>query len=292
MSDGPSREWLGLALGTAGVTIFSLTLPMTRLAVAELPAEVVGLGRTIPAAAVAIFYLAITCARWPTSHEWKLLAVAASGVVFGFPLFSALAMREVDASHGGVVLALLPLLTAAAGATLGGERPSRAFWLYAVAGALTVVAFAFWRSRGGVETGDVYLLIAAVLAAAGYAVGAVASRTMPGAHVISWALVVSVPALIPVGIWLWPRVNWNASAVAWGGFLYGALLSQFWGFFFWYKGLALGGIARVSQVQLLQTFLTLGFAALLLGERVDATMLGFAVLTVFWVWRGRAARVR
>jgi drug/metabolite transporter (DMT)-like permease len=200
MSDRPSREWLGLALGAAGVMIFSLTLPMTRLAVAELPAEVVGLGRTIPAAAVAVLYLLVTRARWPVAREWMPLAVAASGVVFGFPLFSALAMREVDASHGGVVLALLPLLTAAAGAILGGERPSFSFWLYAIAGAVTVVVFALWRSKGGIEIGDVYLLVAATLAAIGYAVGAVTSRSMPGAHVISWALAVSIPVLIPVGV--------------------------------------------------------------------------------------------
>jgi drug/metabolite transporter (DMT)-like permease len=201
-------------------------------------------------------------------------------------------MRTVDASHGAVVLAVLPLLTAAAGALLAGERPSARFWLWAALGCFSVLAFALTRSRGGLAAGDLHLLAAALLAAVGYAVGGRLARNVPGLLVIAWALLASLPLLAAVGWWwLWPLVNLRASAVAWGCFAYVAVMSQFVGFFFWYRGLALGGVARVGQVQLLQTFFTLAASALLLGERVDVPTLVFAFATLLMVWLAQRERV-
>lgn len=284
------RERLGLLLGLVGVAVFSLTLPATRRAVQELSPEVVGLGRAIPAALLALIAVA-AYGRLPSRAALPAVAVCAGGVVFGFPLLSALAMRSVDASHGGVVLAVLPLFTAAAAAILAGERPSARFWLWAALGSACVVGFALLRSRGGLAAGDLYLLAAALLAAIGYGVGGRLARDAPGLLVISWALVLSLPVLVPLGWWLWPTVNWGASVAAWACFAYVAVMSQFLGFFFWYRGLALGGVARVGQVQLLQTFLTLAAGAVLLGERVDAATLGFAALTLLFVWLARGERI-
>src|SRR3712207_5225635 len=197
-------------MGLLGVLVFSLTLPATRRAVQELAPEVAGLGRTVPAAFLALGAIAAH-RRLPGRRQLPDLAVRAAGVVFGFPLLSALAMRTVDASHGAVVLALLPLLTAAAGAILVRERPSPRFWLWAVLGSLTVVAFALLRSRGGIAAGDLYLLAASALAAVGYAAGARLARDTPGILVIAWALALSLPVLLGVAVWLWPAVNWRAS---------------------------------------------------------------------------------
>lgn len=280
-----------MLLGLLGVLVFSLTLPATRRAVQEMPAAVVGLGRAVPAGLLALAVV-LTAGRWPRRAEIPSVLACAAGVVFGFPLLSALALRTVDASHGAVVLAALPLLTAVAGALLAGERPSPRFWLWAALGSLAVLAFALSRSRGALAAGDAYLLAAAALAAVGYAVGGRLARDAPGLLVIAWALTASLPPLLVAGWWwLWPTVNWQASAAAWGCFAYVAVMSQFLGFYFWYRGLALGGVARVGQVQLLQTFFTLAASALLLGERLDASTMGFAVVTLVFVWLARRERV-
>jgi drug/metabolite transporter (DMT)-like permease len=291
-ASGASREeTAGLLMGLAGVAIFSLTLPVTRVAVAELDASFVAFGRMALAGLAAGLLLLATRARPPARAELGPLLVVAGGVVFGFPLFSTLAMREVDASHGGVVLAVLPLATAAAGALLAGERPSARFWLAAVAGAALVLAFALIRSRGGAALADLYLLLACALAAAGYAAGGRLARAMPGLRVIAWALVLSLPLSAALTLWRLPAVA-PASPAAWLAFAYVALASQFLGFYFWYGGLARGGIAKVGQVQLLQTFLTLIASALLLGERVDPVTWLFAAGVVAAVWAARGASVR
>jgi drug/metabolite transporter (DMT)-like permease len=165
------------------------------------------------------------------------------------------------------------------------------FWLWATLGGATVLAFALLRSEGELLAGDLYLLIAALLAAVGYGFGGRLARSAPGLLVIAWALSLSLPVLMPVGLWLWPAVNWQASATAWACFAYVAVMSQFLGFFFWYRGLALGGVARVGQVQLLQTFLTLAASVAFLRERIDAMTVGFALLTLLFVWLAGRARV-
>jgi drug/metabolite transporter (DMT)-like permease len=274
-----------------GVLVFSLTLPATRRAVQELAPEIVGLGRAIPAACLALVAVA-AYRRLPTRRELPAVMACAAGVVFGFPLLSAMAMRTVDASHGAVVLAVLPLLTAAAAALLAHERPSRRFWLWATLGSASVLLFATLRSRGGLALGDLYLLAASGSAAVGYAIGGRLARDVPGLLVIAWALVLSLPVLLPLGAVWWPTVNWQASGTAWACFFYVAVMSQFLGFFFWYRGLALGGIARVGQVQLLQAFFTLAASAVLLGEPLDGLTIGFACLTLLFVWLARRERTR
>jgi drug/metabolite transporter (DMT)-like permease len=126
----------------------------------------------------------------------------------------------------------------------------------------------------------------------GYAEGGRLSQTMGGQQVISWALVLSMPVLLPITIWLGWSYGVTASAKAWIGFGYVSLFSMFVGFFFWYKGLALGGIARVGQVQLLQPFLTLVGAALILGETLDARNFLFAAAVIAIVAIGRRASVK
>ncbi len=279
-------------LGAIGVTIFSLTLPFTRMAVAELNPVLVALGRAVVAAICSIGLLWWIGAPRPTSTQWRALLITSLGVVIGFPLFSSIAMRYVPASHGAIVLGILPLATALFGALRFGERPSTGFWIAALTGSALVITFALRQGDGTLHSADFALFGAVLAAAMGYAEGARLSQTMGGQQVISWALVLSLPVLLPVTLWLGWNYGVTASARAWVGFGYVSLFSMFIGFFFWYKGLALGGIARVGQVQLLQPFLTLIGATLILDEMLDASNFLFAIAVIAVVAVGRHMSIK
>jgi drug/metabolite transporter (DMT)-like permease len=287
-----TQETKGIWLGVIGVAIFSLTLPFTRVAVAELNPLLVALGRAVVAAAGSAVLLWWVDAPRPTASQWKALIITALGVVVGFPVFSSIAMRYVPASHGAVVVGILPLATALFGALRFGERPSVGFWIAAVAGSVIVVAFALWQGGGELHMADLALFAAVIAAAMGYAEGGRLSQTMGGQQVISWALVLSMPLLLPLSIWLGWHYGVSASPQAWWAFAYVSLFSMFIGFFFWYKGLALGGIARVGQVQLLQPFLTLAAAALMLGESPEVHNFLFALAVIGVVAIGRRMPIR
>jgi drug/metabolite transporter (DMT)-like permease len=281
-----SDEWKGLWLGFVGVAIFSVTLPATRVAVQGLDAVTVGLGRAVVAAVIAAVILAASRAPWPRGH-WRRLAVVALGVVVGFPLFATVAMLSVPAAHGGVMLGVLPLATSVAAAVLGRDRPSLGFWLVAIAGSGLVVGFAVIEGAGGLQAADLWLLAAVASAGVGYAVGGELARTLGPWQVICWALVASLPFILPPVLWMLPAVEWRQPWPVWAGFAYVAVFSQLVGFFAWNRGLAIGGVARVSQVQLLQLFMTLGFAWLLLGEAISGLTLAFGTAVVATVAIGR-----
>ncbi len=289
----------GMLLGFIGVAVFSQTLPFTRMAVAELDATFVALARAVIAAMLALALLAWRGAlapdQRPRGGQWPRLAVTALGVVVGFPLFSSLAMREVPASHGAIVIGLLPLATAVFAAWFGRERPSMGFWLSALAGSALVVGFAVWQGAGGLQHADWYLFAAVVAGALGYAEGGKLSRELGGLETISWALVVSMPVLLPVVLWLAVAGQSAIAAASWRAWLgmgYVSVFSMFIGFLFWYAGLAKGGVARVGQIQLLQPFLTLAGGALILAEPLDAPTIAFAVAVIAVVALGRRAAVR
>jgi len=286
-------ERTGLLLGLIGVIIFGLTLPATRASLTGLDPWFIGLGRGVVAAFAAAIVLVVTRQKWPPKKAWWPLVIASAGVVLGFPLLATLAMQYVPASHGGIILAILPLATAVAGVVLAGERPSNGFWLCSIAGTAAVLAFALIESAGanGVHTADLLLAAAVAAAAIGYAQGGVLARSIGGWQVICWALVIAAPILIALLFVTGTPINWNAPAKAWAGFIYLALFSQFLGFFAWYQGLALGGVAKVGQLQLLQTFVTLGAAALLLGEQITTIQIGFACLVIVIVAAGQKMRV-
>jgi len=283
----PHDRVRGLWFGLLGVIAFSGTLPATRLAVAAFDPVFVGLGRAVVAGALAALVLFATRSPVPPSYLLSRLAVVAAGVVVGFPLFSAWAMRTAPATHGAVLTGLLPLATAVAGAWLAHERPSRRFWLCALAGSAVVVGFALWQGAGALHAADLLLIAAVAAAAIGYAEGARLARVLGGWQVICWALVFSAPFLaLPTWRAIEPRML-DAPWTAWAGFAYVAAISMFLGFFAWYKGLALGGIGAVGQVQLLQPFLTIFAAGLLLNENVDASTFIAAFLVIVTIAVGR-----
>lgn len=283
-------ELLGLAYGFLGVLVFSLSLPATRLAVAELDATFVGLGRAIVASVLAALLLKATHQPLPARRHWGSLAIIAAGVIVGFPLFSAWAMRELPAAHGGIILGILPLATAVAGALRAGDRPSPLFWLCSSGGSALVVLFALVSAEGNLQIADLALLAAVASAAWGYAEGGQLARELGGWQVICWALVLSAPVLIgPVAVTV--QQGLQASWQAWLGFGYLSVFSMFLGFFAWYHGLAIGGVARVSQMQLLQPFLTIFASGLFLQEQIDLWTILTAFGVVLMVALGRKAPI-
>jgi len=284
----PRAARTGLLLGLLGVLAFSLTLPMTRIAVAQLDASFVAFGRMAIAGLVAAAWLLATGARRPTRAQWSPLAWTSLGIVFGFPLLSSLAMRSMPSSHGAIIVGLMSFTTALFAAWLYHDRQGARFWVCAAIGSAIVIAFALREGNATLAAGDLWMLGAVVLGALGYVVGARLAVTMGGIDVILWALVIALPITAPVAAWLAFTTALVASAPAWGGFLYVSLVSQLIGFFAWYNGLALGGIARVGQVQLLQVFFTIAFAALFFGENVDSVTWFAATAVVLSVAIGRS----
>lgn len=288
-----AQESRGLLLGLLGVAIFALTLPMTRLAVGTPEAPLmsglfIAMGRAAVAGLLSAALLLAQRAPLPARADWWPLAVTALGVVFGFPLLTSVAMRHVGAVHAAVIIGLLPLATAAVGALLHRQRPSTAFWACALLGSALVVVFALLRSGQdglALHPADLLLMAAVACAAVGYGYGARLSQRMRADAVICWALVLSLPVTLPLGALSWPRTT--LPAAAWVGFAYVAVFSMWLGFFAWYRGLALGGTVRVSQVQLAQPFMSMLFAVPLLGETLDAVSVGFGLAVLATVAIGR-----
>ena len=306
---GYSDEQRGLVYGLIGVTLFGLTLPATRLAVLELDPLFVACGRAVLGGICALTVVAVTKSPWPSrALLWPLLRYGAC-VIIGFPVLMTVAMRYVPAAHGGVILAILPLATAMAGVAVAGERPSLAFWLCGIAGSLSVLIYVLLKawlgtgSAGGFHWADLMLLGAVACVSWGYAEGAVVTRTLGGWQAISWALIMALPVISMLTALVFATGGISgqtgftaslmaASAKSWAGFVYVGIFSMYISFFFWNRGLLLGGIAKVGQTQLLQTFVTLGGAALLLGEQVGLMELGFAMVVVALVAIGSRLRVK
>jgi drug/metabolite transporter (DMT)-like permease len=278
----------GLALGALGVLAFSFTLPATKLAVSGgLDGPFVGVGRSVVAGLLAAAYLVAVRAPVPSRAQWRSLAIVGLGVVLGFPVLTALALEVEATANAAVVVALLPAGTAIAAVLRAGERPTGRFWLAAGMGSAATVAFVLTRGVGGLHAADALLLGAVVLCALGYAEGGALARDLGGARTICWALVGLLPLTTAVTLALAAP---HGTATAWAGFAYVAVVSMFLGFFAWYAGLARGGVARVGQVQLAQPVLTLGWAALVLGERVTPPTAAAALVVLACVAATQRAR--
>jgi drug/metabolite transporter (DMT)-like permease len=271
------RSHAGLSWGLLGVAAFSFTVPFTRVAVGGMSPLFIGSGRAVIAALLAAVALACTRQRLPRGGQWVRLAVVAGGVVFGFPVLTSFALTTASAGHGAVVIALLPAATAVTAVLRGHERPPKSFWIMATAGAIAAVGFAAMQGGGlgGLHWSDVLLFGAVVAAAIGYAEGGLLARELGAWQTVSWALVLSAPLMVVlagVSVALQPPA---ATPTEWAAFAYLAAVSMFLGFFAWYRGLAIGPMAQVSQVQLVQPVMSICWAALLLHEELTwSTVLG------------------
>ena len=285
-------ETKGMLLGLLGVIGFGLTLPATKLVIPYLDPIFMGLGRAVFASLFAAIFLFVFRQPFPRAKQIYQLLIVALGVVVGFPVLSSWAMLSVPASHGGVVLGILPLATAIIGVLIGEERPNLYFWVISSVGAGLVVLYSLIQGAGGIHIADVALLGAVISAAVGYAVGANLTKEIGGWQVICWALVFAFPFIIFPTIHYAPESLSNIPMNGYIGFLYLALISQLFAFFVWYKGLALGGIARVSQVQLLQPFITLFVSAIFLSEIIEMETIVFVLLVVSSVWIGKKIPIK
>ncbi|MFG6402110.1 DMT family transporter [Microbacterium sp. P04] len=266
----------GLGWGMLGVTAFSFTMPFTRIAVETLSPLFVGAGRAVVAAVLAAAALALARQHPPTRMQWARLAVVAAGVVVGFPVLTSLALTTSTASHGAVVIALLPAATAVATVLRTGERPRASFWAAAALGAVAAIVFAALNGGGfALESADLLLLGAVVAAAIGYAEGGMLARELGAWQTVSWALVLALPVMAALTLSSALVEPPTAPLEGWLAFAYLSVVSMFLGFIAWYRGLAIGPMARVSQVQLIQPVLSIAWAALLLREQVTLlTVLG------------------
>ncbi|RZQ62172.1 DMT family transporter [Amycolatopsis suaedae] len=286
----PSRA--GLGWGLLGVVAFSFTVPFTRVAVGGLSPLFIGAGRAVVAALLAGVALAVTRQRLPRGTQWPRLAVVAGGIVVGFPLLTSYALTTASAGHSAVVIALLPAATAVLAVLRGRERPPVAFWVTAGVGAAAAVGFAFLQGGGfgRLHWSDLLLFGAVLAAAIGYAEGGLLARELGAWQTVSWALVLASPLMIVLTVVTTVQQPPSASPVQWAAFGYLGLVSMFLGFFAWYRGLAIGPIAQVSQTQLTQPVLGIAWATLLLHEELTwPTVLGgIAVICC----AGLAVRIR
>jgi drug/metabolite transporter (DMT)-like permease len=284
---GMQSSGSGWGNGLLGVIIFSGSLPATRVAVGGFSALFLTSARAVIAALIGVAVLGLLRQARPARGDLVSLAIVAIGVVVGFPLLTALALQHITSAHSIVFIGLLPLSTAIFGVLRGGERPQPMFWLFAVLGSATVAGFALSNDGTASLTGDLLMVAAIVLCGLGYAEGAALSRRLGGWQVISWALLLSLPLMVPIMILTWPS-SWSGVGVpAWIGLAYVSIFSMFVGFIFWYRGLALGGIARVGQLQQLQPFFGLALAGLLLHEPVAWSMIAATALVVACVFFAR-----
>jgi drug/metabolite transporter (DMT)-like permease len=273
----------GWGSGLLGVIIFSGSLPATRVAVGDFSPLFLTSARAVIAALLAAAFLIVLRQLTPGRRDLGSLAVVALGVVVGFPLLTALALLHITSAHSIVFVGLLPLATAIFGVLRGGERPKPMFWLFSGLGAATVAGFALFNSGAGSLMGDLLMVAAILLCGLGYAEGAALSRRLGGWQVISWALLLALPMMAALALITMPG-SWSAIGIpAWLGLAYVSIFSMLVGFVFWYRGLALGGIARVGQLQLLQPFFGLTLAGLLLHEPVAWTMIAATGLVVLCV---------
>jgi drug/metabolite transporter (DMT)-like permease len=272
--------WLN---GFAGVVLFSGSLPATRLAVLEFNPLFLTAARASIAGILAVVALLVFKEKRPTRKQFFPLAIVATGVVVGFPLLSALALRYITSAHSIVFIGILPLATAVFGIIRGGERPRPIFWLFSVIGSLLVVGYAVAQGLTASPVGDLLMFAAIILCGLGYAEGAKLSKTLGGWQVISWALILSLPVTLLLAFINFPPTFEGISHGAWLSLAYVSLFSMFIGFIFWYRGLAQGGIATVGQLQLLQPFFGLALAASLLHETVSMDMLIITVGVILCV---------
>lgn len=289
-------ETQGLWLGLLGVAIFALTLPMTRLATGTVDAPqmspwFVTWARAALAGGLSLVYLLVVRAPLPTPSQRGPLLLSLAGNVIGYPLLLGWALRHVTASHAAVITALLPLATAAAAAWLMYQRARLGFWVFAALGSALVAVYSLLRAAQmgngfGLTWADTLLAGAVVAASLGYVAGAKVTASLGAEKVISWVCVMALPITLP-GTWLtWP--DQTIAPLSWLALLYVGVFSMWAGFFAWFRGLSLGGPLRVSQLQLLQPFITILAAIPLLGESLDAITLGFALLVVATVFLGRS----
>jgi len=293
-----SNESKGFILGFIGILIFSVTSAVTKLALGisndQLSPQFITFGRAALAGCLSLIYLIIFKKKIPKLKYFINFSIIALGVSVGFPLFLALGLVHSTSIHSGVILAFLPLVTAIFASFYFKHKASFGFWICAVVGCLLIVVYTILHAQSindvtTVSYSDLLFFIAVISASVGYNVGAKLTKIMSSIDVISWVLAFAMPFHLMLAIYYFPKNEIHLSA--WLGFLYASLFSQWIGFFAWYKGLEMGGVVRVSQIQLLMPFLTFAFSIILLGETLDFLSIVFSLAIVSLIYFSRKMTV-
>ncbi len=289
--------WEGMFFVFLGTFMFSLSLPMTRLASPQFGGWTVGFGRIAIAGIIAIVILFLRREKFPERRHWPSLAFVIMGVIFGFPVLTSLALQSVPANHGAITTGIIPIGTGILGIIRARQKPPLMYWVSCALAVVCVVLFALAEGAGSFQPEDFLLFAAVILAAFGYVEGGRLASHLGGWRVISWGVAISMPVgLALMLLSLNGRTLPEITPQGWIGFAYLCVFSQLVGFFAMYHGLAVGGVARVSSVQLVQPFLTLIWAGLLLGEKIQPLTLLVALLVIGnvafsqWIWRRELAR--
>ena len=287
-----SIETKGMLIGFVGISIFSLTLPFTQMAVNEMSPFFVAFARASIAGICALILLIFTKSKFPNKIQIRRLIIIVIGVIYGFPIFTSIAMKTLPSSHSGIVLGILPLAMSLFAAIKYKEKPSSSFWIISIFGTFIVISYTFIDNNGSLMIEDVWLLFAILFAAIGYSEGGTLAKEMGSIGVISWALVISLPINL-FASYLFYEINYTSiSFQAIISLTYVGLFSMFIGFFFWYKGIAIGGISRVGQVQLIQPFLTIVGAYFLTNEKITTLNILFAFMVLIVIIIGRKTKIQ
>ena len=287
-----SIETKGMLIGFVGISIFSLTLPFTQMAVNEMSPFFVAFARASIAGICALILLIFTKSKFPNKIQIRRLIIIVIGVIYGFPIFTSIAMKTLPSSHSGIVLGILPLAMSLFAAIKYKEKPSSSFWMISILGTFIVISYTFIDNNGSLMIEDLWLLFAILFAAIGYSEGGTLAKEMGSIGVISWALVISLPINL-FASYLFYEINYTSiSFQAIISLTYVGLFSMFIGFFFWYKGIAIGGISRVGQVQLIQPFLTIVGAYFLTNEKITTLNILFAFMVLIVIIIGRKTKIQ
>ena len=287
-----SIETKGMLIGFVGISIFSLTLPFTQMAVNEMSPFFVAFARASIAGICALILLIFTKSKFPNKIQIRRLLIIVIGVIYGFPIFTSIAMKTLPSSHSGIVLGILPLAMSLFAAIKYKEKPSSSFWMISIFGTFIVISYTFIDNNGSLIIEDLWLLFAILFAAIGYSEGGTLAKEMGSIGVISWALVISLPINL-FASYLFYEINYTSiSFQAIISLTYVGLFSMFIGFFFWYKGIAIGGISRVGQVQLIQPFLTIVGAYFLTNEKITTLNILFAFMVLIVIIIGRKTKIQ
>jgi drug/metabolite transporter (DMT)-like permease len=269
--DGTRARWTdGLLLGVAGVIGFSGTAPATRVADPAFGPVTLTFARIVIAAVLGAVTLAAgRRLRWPGRRYLPGLLAMGLGLAVGYPLFLALAVQKVPASHAAVDIALVPAATAVLSAARNKERLPRPFWLACLTGLAAVTGYAATNGGASAHIGDLLLAAGVLSCAVGYVEGARVARRIGATPALCWAMLLLAPAAAPLlAAAALTRHAAPIPASAWAGLGYTGVISMFAASLVWYRALAVGGTARIGQLNLAQPFLAIAWSALLLGEHI------------------------
>ena len=287
-----SNETKGMLIGVIGITMFSLTLPFTQMAVKEMSPFFVAFSRATIAGFCALILMILGKYKLPTKNQIKRLIIIAIGIVYGFPIFTSMAMTTLPSSHSGIVLGILPLTMSVLAAIRYKEKASLAYWITSIIGASLVITYAFIDNNGFLIKEDLWLLFAILFVSVGYSEGGNLSKEMGSIAVVSWALVLTLPFNIIATYFFYETSFSSVSLQALISLSYVGLFSMYIGFFFWYKGIAIGGISRVGQVQLIQPFLTIFAAFFLTNEKITFLNILFALMVLVVIIVGKKTKIQ